>query len=132
VTTSANLDLVRSISADWGRGEFSATGWADPEIEYVIVDGPSPGTWRGLAGMTKGFRDFLSAWDGLRLEPDEFRELDDVCVLVLVQRIARGKSSGLEMRSTGALLFQIRDGKVARLVIYWDRDRALTDLGLKE
>jgi ketosteroid isomerase-like protein len=54
--------------------------------------------------------------------------------LDLVRR-ARGKASGLElrkMRSEGAVLFYLRDGKVARLVFYWDRNRALADLGVED
>ena len=70
---SENLDLVRSIYADWERGDFSHGEWADPEIEVVIVSD---------------------------------RESAD--------------------------LFHIRDGQVTRLVMYYDTDRALADLGLEE
>ena len=42
-----NLEVVRSIYATWERGVFSSVGWGHSEIEYVIVDGPAPGSWGG-------------------------------------------------------------------------------------
>jgi ketosteroid isomerase-like protein len=131
--TSRNLELVRSLYAAWERGDWSSTEWAHPEIELVIADGPSPGSWTGVAGMAEGFRGILSAWEEFREAAEESRELDPERVLVLIDFTGRGKTSGLEvgqMRAKGATLFHIRGGQVTRLVLYRDRKRALADLGL--
>jgi ketosteroid isomerase-like protein len=132
---SANLDLVRLIYADWERGDFSSARWADPAIRFSIVGGPDPGTWTGQSGMRTGWFRFLEAWEDFQVNAEEYRELDDTRVLVLIRRSGRGRSSQLpveQMRSLAADVFHILDGKVVQLMHYPDRDRALADLGLEE
>jgi ketosteroid isomerase-like protein len=128
-----NLDLVRSIYAAWERGDFASAEWADPDIELAFADGPTAGSSKGLASMAAAASELFSAWEGVRVAVDDYRELDDERVLVLDRRAGRGKTSGLElgqMRTQGATLWHARNGKVTKLVVYWDRDRALADLGL--
>jgi ketosteroid isomerase-like protein len=132
---SENLDLVRSIYADWEQGDYSSAPWADPEIEYVWGDGPTPGSWTGVTAMAAALREFLAAWAELRNVPETYHELDDERVLVLVDLHGRGKSSGVDlgqMHGKAAGLFHIRDGKVTKYVQYLDRSRAFADLGMAE
>jgi ketosteroid isomerase-like protein len=132
---SENLNLVRSIFAAWGRGDFSSVEWAHPDIELAIADGPAPGSWTGVAGMAEAWRDLPGAWEGLRSEAEAYQELDDERIFVLAHFSGRGRTSGLELSEMwmgGAGLFHLRDGKVTRHVVYLNRDRALADLGLKE
>jgi ketosteroid isomerase-like protein len=103
------------------------------EIEFVIADGPEPGRRVGLTATVEGWTELLSAWDDLYAEADEYLELDRERVLVLAGFSGHGRTSGLEvgqLRVKTAAVFNIRGGKVTRLVIYWDRSHALADLGL--
>jgi ketosteroid isomerase-like protein len=129
---SANLDLVRSIYADFERGDYSRADWAHSEIECVMVGGPEPGSGTGLAAMATAWGEVLRAWEDFRVELDDYREVDDERVLALINFRGRGKTSGLEIATKGAALFQLREGKVSRIVHYWDRDGALADLGLEK
>jgi ketosteroid isomerase-like protein len=130
----SSLDLVRSIVAPWCRGDFSACSWAHRDIEYGFIDGPSPGRWTGRACMSAAFREVLSAYRDYRVTAEEIRELDDERVLVLHRYSGVGRTSGLEIAeiaSKGADLFHVRDGRVTRLHLYWERERALADLGVE-
>jgi ketosteroid isomerase-like protein len=131
--TSANLDLVRSIYAANARGDYSSAEWADPNIVYVVADGPEPATWKGLAEMARGMGQILGAWEEVRTKVDGYRQLDDERVLVLLHHGGRGKASGLELdalSTRGADIVYVRDSKVTKVVKYFDRERALADLGL--
>jgi hypothetical protein len=132
---SANLDLVRSIYAEWECGDFGRADWADPEIEFVIAGGPDPGTWASVSAMSDAWRAWLSAWEGWTAEAEEYGELDQARALVMSTSSGRGKTTGLGVRQIGlahgANLFHLRDNRVTRLVLSWDRDGALADLGLE-
>jgi hypothetical protein len=131
-----NVDLVRSIYADWERGNFGETHWADADIECKFIgDTPSGGASKGLDGMAAAWREWLSAWREFQVEADEYRQLDEDRVLALCRFAGRGKTSGIEIGQVwtkGASAFQIQNGKVTRLLLYTDYQRALDDLGLSE
>ena len=93
---SENLDLVRSIYADWERGDFSSLEWADPEIEYTVVGGPAHGSWIGVTAMTDVTRDHIRGLEGFHIAVDECRELDGERVLLLWRFRGRGKASGID------------------------------------
>ena len=128
---SANLDLVRSIYVDWERGDLRATDWAHPDIEWVTVGGLEPGRATGLAAIEERSRDFRTALGDIRLQAEEYRELDDERILVLTRDTARGRTSGVDTVQRRARLFHLQGGKVTRIISYWDRDRALADLGIE-
>ena len=130
---STNLKLVQSICAAWERGEYEANDWADPDIEFVDADGPTPSSWKGLDGMAAGWRNWLDTWENFHQSVEEYRELDGERVLVLFQFRGRGRTSGVtieEIGGNGAGLFHVRGGKVIRFVGYLDRERVLAELGL--
>jgi hypothetical protein len=74
-------------------------------------------------------------WDHFRTEAQDYRELDGARVLVYVHNCGTAKASGVEIGELmgardGANVLVIRRGKVVKFSIYFDRERALADLGL--
>ena len=130
---SSNLELVKSIYAAWEKGDFSSADWADPEIEFEMRGGLTTGRWTGVEEMSEAWAAMLMAWEDLRAVPDEFRELDGDRVLVFLRNEGLGKGSGIdvgEISVKAANVFTVGDGKVTSLILYWDRERAIADLGL--
>jgi ketosteroid isomerase-like protein len=130
---SENLDLVRSIYADWERGDFSHADWADSEIEFVRKAELEPERAEGIAGMAQVMRRWLAEWGEFRTgKVDEYLELDRSRVLVTGRMSGRGRASGAEVEREFVNVFELREGRVARLTLYPDRDRAFADLRLEE
>ena len=85
--------------------------------------------------MATAWHDWLSAWEELPHRSRRIPQARRERVLVL-KPSGRGKTSGLDVgqrpKRAGANLLHVRDGKVTRHVLYWNRERALADLGISE
>jgi ketosteroid isomerase-like protein len=71
-------------------------------------------SYRGVAGMRQYFKDAGEVWETIQIQIDEIRDLGDRVVLVGAL-IARGRSSGLDVRYQRAWLAEFRNGKVRRV-----------------
>jgi ketosteroid isomerase-like protein len=132
---SDNVELVRTLYAAWERGDFGSADWADPGIEFVLADGPTPGSWVGVPAMAAAWGALIDSFEHLTVEAEEVRAVDARRVLVLTHNSGRGRASGVDIGGVsthGANVFHLRDGLVAKLVVYWNRENALADLGLRD
>lgn len=78
------------------------------------------------------WRDYLSAWNSWVVAPTDFVDVDDEWVLVLQNFKGRSKTHGVEVEQNGGNLLTMRDGKLARLELFFHREDALEAAGLSD
>jgi ketosteroid isomerase-like protein len=140
-----NVELVRSaigestldvlaLFGDQQRWTEDANGpfelLAD-DAEIVFV-GAEPGlvdlSYRGLAGLAEGWRDWLAPWRSYEAEPEEFVDAGQDVVLLARLR-GETKHDGVTIEQPAAAIWTIEAGRVVRLVFHLDRRAALESVG---
>jgi ketosteroid isomerase-like protein len=76
-------------------------------------------------------RRWLDSWEGWRVEAEEYISAGEF-VVVLCRYTGRGKGSGVDVDVQGAHVWKMHDGKVVRLEIFSNREKALEAAGLRE
>ena len=72
-------------------------------------------------------------WGGtLSFEPEEFLEVDEDHVLVLVRVRGVGQASGVPVENRSAHLFTLCDGRLSRIKVYGDHAAAFDAIGWSE
>jgi ketosteroid isomerase-like protein len=125
-----SVDLIRPIYEEWGRGNWRPRfDVYHPEMEWGWSN-----EFPGLAGVYHDPRDpnprlraWLSEWEHWRAVAEDYVELDDH-VIVLASYRGRGKGSGVEIHQEGTHVFKLRAGKVVRLEIFANREKAIASV----
>ena len=130
-----NVNIVRSfLDASMRRDMGRVTELVDPDVElHGTVGGVEEGrVYRGLAEVIREYDEVDGeAWEERRLEPEGFLDADDD-VVVMLHEFRRGKGSGVELELHTAVVFTIRDGRVARMQGFMDPAAARKAAGLSE
>jgi ketosteroid isomerase-like protein len=84
---------------------------------------------RGREGMARLLAMLRDSWTEFRFEPERFIDAGQR-VMVFIRVAARGGSSGLTAEQRTAHVWAVRDGRLASIQIYRDREEAVEALGL--
>ncbi len=125
-----NVELVRAALDAYNLGDFEdLSRFATPDFTFDWSR--SIGPQRGVYGIDELSKfNIAEQFETARTEPEDFIEVGDQVVTPLVGHY-RGRD-GIEVTARFTYLWSIRDGAVARVTLYQDRDEALEAAGLRE
>jgi ketosteroid isomerase-like protein len=121
---------------------FEAYGFAAPADVYdelfhpdaeVVPPAIYPDTepsYSGFEGFQRWSRQVDEMWDDWHFEPERFFDAGDQ-VVVFVRVSATGTQSRVAVEMATAHVFTLRDGRIARVEIFLDRQEALKAVGLE-
>ena len=95
------------------------------DVVLIVPVEPNPGTYRGKEAVGRWFGEWFQVFGrDYRFQIDEAREVGEV-IFIHAKHGGHGRSSGVEVRGESSYLYRVRDGKVARVELYWERADAL-------
>jgi ketosteroid isomerase-like protein len=138
-----NVELLREFAEDEAvaraGGEFDpeaaiarqAEGW-DPDI---VLDAPEwaldlGGVYRGAGAVGQWWREWYAAWETLRFEYELIDAGDRV--VMLLDMVLRGRTTGIEMPGRFAWVVTFRNGLMVHMKAYVSQSEALEAVGLLE
>jgi ketosteroid isomerase-like protein len=132
---SRKVALLRRLYDTWnqeGLGFFeTARELLDPAVEFrEPPEFPGAGTYRGLEGWRTAMSRQFEAWERILFEPDEFLESGDE-VLCVVRVRTLGKETRIETERVIFHVVTIREDRILRMHVFFERAPALRELGLE-
>jgi ketosteroid isomerase-like protein len=127
-----DVETLRSLYSEWARGEFDNPDYFTDDVVWDPgSDSLEGGEFTGKEQMSRNWRGFLQAFSpGFRIEAEEIIAGSEGRYAVMQLFEGTGKASGAETRGKTALVITMRDGKIARMHGFLDREAALRAAGI--
>jgi ketosteroid isomerase-like protein len=128
-----NVEIARQLLELWKQGDHGGgRELYDDSCEIVFSTSwfPDPGAYRVGAEALRAWATFTDAFEQFESGVDQIVEAGEQ-VVALTYVHGRGRASGATVGADTAIVFTLRDGKVARIELT-DRAKALKAAGLSE
>jgi hypothetical protein len=127
------IDVVKVLASDdpvaalIGDADIVAP---DLEVRWAGSQSGAPALhYEGLEGLLEGWRDWLIPWESYLLEVEDVIDAGDR-VVTLVRVRAKTNRHGVEVEHRPAAVWTLRDGKLAAVHFFLDRDEARKFAGI--
>ena len=123
-----NVEIAKGWIERWNGGErLLVEDEVDPEAEVFSRFRPEP--YRGRDGVRQWIAEIDQQFDEWRLTVEEWLSGSGGVVAAGRLRI-RGRTSSLEFEEQVAIVFELRSGRLLRMLLFTDRAEALEAAGL--
>jgi len=134
VSREENERRFREGMEAYSRGDYDAAvvGF-HPDIEWSVETDlvPDAGIYRGHEGVRRFWTEWAEVIQGMTLEIEECRAIDNEWVLAITRAAGTGAGSGASVASGRfAQLAQFRDGEAVRVRLFGDVRHARQAAGL--
>jgi ketosteroid isomerase-like protein len=128
-----DVEVVRHAYEAYSKGELVAAGaaYSEDTVWDVTRFRPDEGVHRGLAELTKYIVSWLGTWTDHSFTVETLVDAGAVVVAV-IREDGRGKSSGAPVTVRYGQVITVRDGKIAKTVVYRNPQDAFDAAGLSQ
>jgi ketosteroid isomerase-like protein len=130
-----NVEIIERAFAALGREEWVSLGqFYAPDAEIYDFDIPDAGVYRGPEGVVQWLERWGDAWASWEARDIEVSGAAGEHVVASFTIVARGRDSGVELTRRDAIVYTLRNGKIARSEYYNEHQKApaLEAVGLSE
>ena len=122
-----NVEVVREMLEDYLRGDYEA---ALPAFADDVVVVTSLERYHGQAGVVEEAQRWEGMWNDYRFEVENLVDAGNK-VILLYHQSGRSKTSGVELVERAGWVYSLREGKIARVEMFQDRELAFRAAGLE-
>ena len=121
-----NLEVVRDMLEDYVRGDYEA---ALPAFAQAVEVVTSLERFHGPAGVVEEAKRWEEMWSDYHFEVQDLVDAGDKVVL-LYRQVGKSKESGVKVEERAGWVYTLREGKIARVEMFQDRETALRAAGV--